>query len=314
MCCPAGTKCATSAGGIYNPQTFMCQNDSTAQNVTVSKAPCKSGPGSPPAVATSQKLKNVLVIGDSVSIGYVGWVGELLADIAIVQHAPWEYLPGQGGDGGAEDTGYGVQCLDYWLRGPGGQPFQADLVYFNWGLHNTGNGELFPGQVGLLRDYQAELSNITARLKRYASSTGAKLLFGLTTAFMCDAAADKVISGTLNPQAAVVMQQHGVATVGASPHSPVRHVLHPLPLSRAVLHWLPLSVLSLWSPNLDRACVCCWLCGAQTCTLQSLGSADPARTRTAPVCLGVAGALTAATRVMSGWRTPPLPLQFASCW
>ena len=47
-----------------------------------------------------------------------------------MQHAPW------GGDGGAEETAYGLQCLDYWLRGPAGDAIAPDLVFFNFGLHD----------------------------------------------------------------------------------------------------------------------------------------------------------------------------------
>ena len=48
--------------------------------------------------------------------------------MALVQHAPW------GGDGGAEETAYGLQCLDYWLRSPAGLAIVPDLVYFQFGL------------------------------------------------------------------------------------------------------------------------------------------------------------------------------------
>ena len=42
------------------------------------------------------------------------------------------------GDGGAEETAYGLQCLDYmyWLRSPSGVPVKPDLIYFNFGLHD----------------------------------------------------------------------------------------------------------------------------------------------------------------------------------
>eukprot|EP01050_Picozoa_sp_SAG11_P052074 SAG11_NODE_29968_length_305_cov_1.000000_1_plen_55_part_10 len=49
-------------------------------------------------------------MADSVSLGYTPTLTALLAEVALVQHAPW------GGDGGAEETAYGAQCLDYWLR------------------------------------------------------------------------------------------------------------------------------------------------------------------------------------------------------
>ena len=69
-------------------------------------------------------------------------MADILAPVAFVQHTPW------GGDGGAEETAYGDQCLDYLLRAPDGTPLKPDVLYFNFGLHNTGNTTV-PGQVRL---------------------------------------------------------------------------------------------------------------------------------------------------------------------
>ena len=74
----------------------------------------------------SSTLKNVVIIGDSVSIGYTPIVAKALAPVALVQHAPW------GGDGGAEETAYGVQCLDNFLHSPNQTGYKADVIYFNW--------------------------------------------------------------------------------------------------------------------------------------------------------------------------------------
>ena len=76
-------------------------------NVT-NRAVCKSGP----ALPFSTSLKNVLWIGDSLSIGMMPFVAANLSDIALVQHAPW------GIDGGAEETAYGLYCLDSFLHSP----------------------------------------------------------------------------------------------------------------------------------------------------------------------------------------------------
>ena len=81
---------------------------------------CKPGPPLQP----STTLKNVLIIGDSVSIGYTPFIAKAMSAVALVQHAPY------GGDGGAEETAYGVQCLDYFLRSPTGVPAKADVVMF----------------------------------------------------------------------------------------------------------------------------------------------------------------------------------------
>jgi hypothetical protein len=84
-------------------------------------------------------LKNVIILGDSVSIGYTPHVAAHLADKALVQHSPW------GGDGGAEETHYGWQCLEYLLSAPDGTPQRPDVLFFNFGLHNLNNNTL-PGQ------------------------------------------------------------------------------------------------------------------------------------------------------------------------
>ena len=50
----------------------------------------------------------MLIIGDSVSIGYTPMVAKSMQSLAMVQHSPYDKR-----DGGAEETAYGVQCLDY---------------------------------------------------------------------------------------------------------------------------------------------------------------------------------------------------------
>ncbi len=90
-CCPAGNTCVHESGGGY-AEVFTCvapSGNTTAQSV------CKGGPPLP----MSATLKNVLWIGDSLSLGMIPFVAANLSDIALVQHAPW------GGDGGAEETG-----------------------------------------------------------------------------------------------------------------------------------------------------------------------------------------------------------------
>ena len=101
---------------------------------------CKTGANQP----FSKVLKNVVIMGDSVSIGYAPKVQIALADVALVQHSPW------GGDGGAEETEYGWRCLEYLLRAPDGTPQVPDVLWFNWGLHNTGTGEYLLLSVGVV--------------------------------------------------------------------------------------------------------------------------------------------------------------------
>jgi len=173
------------------------------------KCVCKPGP----PLAASTTLKNVLVIGDSVSLGYTPVLTKLMEKTALVQHAPW------GGDGGAEETAYGLQCVDQWLYSPNGTSFKADLVYFQWGLHD--GPQLFgeppanvtiPGQEGNMSVYAPQLAAITAKLQAYSRRTGAKLLFGLTSPMMADLSADNDVM-ELNRRASQVMSDAKVPTV-----------------------------------------------------------------------------------------------------
>ena len=73
-CCPEATKCVSQGGSGY-AELFTCVANASGPgeplvaNVT-SKCPCKPGPHLP----TSSTLKNVLIIGDSLSIGYTPYV------------------------------------------------------------------------------------------------------------------------------------------------------------------------------------------------------------------------------------------------
>jgi hypothetical protein len=103
-CCPSGTRCVPwydphpNITGDYD-QVYNC-TPIQGGPATMNKAVCKMGP----PLEFSTALKNVLIIGDSVSIMYTEpYLIDALADVALVQHAPW------GGDGGAEETAYALQ-------------------------------------------------------------------------------------------------------------------------------------------------------------------------------------------------------------
>ena len=215
-CCPAGTACVDALpAGWPNPWAAVttCVPSAGAAAAaaanTTGVCVCKPGPPMPPSAA----LPNVLIIGDSVSIGYTPFVASALAGAALVQHAPW------GGDGGAEETGYGVQCLDYFLRAPNGSAFAADVVMFNWGLHdgpqlfgNLPPNVTIPGQEGNMTVYAAQLEAITLRLAARQRAAGGALLFAVTSPMLCAARADADVAW-LNVQARAIMARHGVATV-----------------------------------------------------------------------------------------------------
>eukprot|EP01063_Lacrimia_lanifica_P007056 TRINITY_DN14463_c0_g1_i1.p1 TRINITY_DN14463_c0_g1~~TRINITY_DN14463_c0_g1_i1.p1 ORF type:complete len:321 (+),score=100.23 TRINITY_DN14463_c0_g1_i1:72-1034(+) len=191
-CCPAGTVCRHSGSGLGVVTDCV---DAHGAVVVQGRSVCK--PGAP--LPASAAKKNVLIIGDSVSIGYTPVVAELLADIALVQHAPWDTS-----DGGAEETAYGAYCLKYFLHSPEGVPVAPDVVLFNWGLHDgpLGNATI-PGQQGNTTRYNEQLRAIAADLA--ARLPAAQLLFALTTPYVCASQNNGCVQ-TLNNEAAAVMR------------------------------------------------------------------------------------------------------------
>eukprot|EP00729_Bicosta_minor_P001691 gene1691-34605_t len=217
-CCPQGTTCSD----------YKAPGWPSWGAVTTCVPSNSNGDAGPPLPADPTR-KNILVIGDSVSLGYTPVVAKNMAAEALVQHAPW------GGDGGAEETAYGVQCLDYWLRYSNGSAYAADLVYFNFGLHD--GPQLFnappanvtiPGQEGNMTVYAPELTEIATRLKAYSDKTGARLLFGITSPMINSPRADQDVV-ELNRRAAIVMSSASIPTINL--HDAVIAKCGPVPQS-----------------------------------------------------------------------------------
>lgn len=106
-------------------------------------------------------LPRVLLIGDSISMGYTLPVRKLLEGKANVHRIPQNGGPSKNG----------VARLDAWL-GTG----KWDVIHFNHGIHDVkimpdGKRQVEPAE------YEANLRAIVTRLK----ATGAKLIFALTT-------------------------------------------------------------------------------------------------------------------------------------
>jgi hypothetical protein len=115
-------------------------------------------------------LPRVLILGDSISIGYMVGVRERLKGVANVQR-PAE---------NCGESARGVVSLDKWLGDK-----KWDVVHFNFGLHDVkyldaAGKYVTPDkgkQVATLAEYETNLRAIVARLKK----TGAKLIFATTT-------------------------------------------------------------------------------------------------------------------------------------
>lgn len=151
-----------SAGGRWVPALLAL--------ATLLPGACGTGPEPP---GKEEEMPRVLIIGDSISIGYMPYVAEALAGRAVVVHNP----------GNAQHTATGLKNLDRWL-GDG----RWDVIHFNWGLwdlcykrsrflrgsvrdRERGTVLVDPGR------YEANLAELTARLKE----TGATLIWASTT-------------------------------------------------------------------------------------------------------------------------------------
>lgn len=111
--------------------------------------------------ADGEKLPRVLLIGDSISGGYVGGVSTRLKGVAHVE---------RGTSGGHSLNG--LETLDKIL---GTEPW--DVIHFNWGLHDmTWQFRLQPEDRGI-EQYAARLEKIVERLEK----TGADLIWATTT-------------------------------------------------------------------------------------------------------------------------------------
>ena len=183
-------------------KTALCLLLATA--VTLSAGPPKKRGGPFAPVTDDLKLPRILLIGDSISIGYT-----LPAREALKGKANLHRIPTNGGP-----TTRGVASIDAWL-GEG----KWDIIHFNWGLHDLKfmgpNGENLVskekgGKVQVPIDqYAANLDKLTARLKK----TGAKLIWRNTTPVPPGSKGRYVgDSARYNEAAAKVMKKHGVPT------------------------------------------------------------------------------------------------------
>lgn len=146
-------------------------------------------------------LPRVLLIGDSISMGYTLPTRKLLEGKANVHR-----IPTNGGP-----TKNGIANIAKWL-GDG----KWDVIHFNWGIHDLkfmpdGKRQVEPA------DYEKNLRELVAKMK----ATGAKLIWATTT---------PIPDGELNPSrkfgqvkeyndiAARVMKDNGVATDDLNAH------------------------------------------------------------------------------------------------
>lgn len=171
------------------------------------KAAAPKGPSPLATVEETPGLPRVLLIGDSISIGYTLPVRELLKGKANVQRPNTNCGP----------TTNGLKGIDAWLA-TGGADKKWDVIHFNWGLHDLkymgpdGSNLADPKAEGSHRqvspeDYEKNLTQLVERLKQ----TGAKLIWRNTTP-VPDGAKGRVVGDDVlyNEIAAKVMKANDI--------------------------------------------------------------------------------------------------------
>jgi len=167
------------------------------------KAPAKKKAAPNPAYEQTKDvagLPRVLIIGDSISIGYQVPLREALKGKANVHRPAANCGP----------SNRGVENIEQWL-GDG----KWDVIHFNFGLHDVyhydDDGQRTDADKGHRQvsneDYEKNLDKLVSRMKK----TGAKLIFATTTP-VPDGSPGRIKGDEVlyNDIARRVMQRHGV--------------------------------------------------------------------------------------------------------
>lgn len=186
---------AVSAAVVAGPAVFG-QDEKKAQK----KAPAKKPNAAFAPIEDDPNLPRVLLLGDSISIGYMVPTRELLAGKANVHRPATNCGP----------TTNGVANIDAWL-GAG----KWDVIHFNFGLHDLkhvdAQGKNTSKTTGKhqvsLEDYEKNLETIVGKMKK----TGAVLIFATTTP-VPDGENMRLVGDDLkyNETALKVMKRHDV--------------------------------------------------------------------------------------------------------
>jgi len=173
---------------------------------------------------TSDQTKHVLIIGDSISIGYSPFVEKALAPGVVVVHNP--------GNGGS--TVRGVENIEAWLDNR-----QWDVIVFNFGLHDLvhkdkDNKYDINGTVSVpLDQYRKNLETIVGKLRE----TTAVLLFATTTMVPENSSGRRTEDPVrYNEVARDVMRKNGIGLIDLYTGS---LTIHPQNSKPGNLHYTP---------------------------------------------------------------------------
>ena len=170
-------------------------------------------------IVDNPAFPRVLIIGDSISIGYTLPLRAALKGIANVHRPPTN----------CAHTWKGLEAIDQWL-GEG----KWDLIHFNWGLHDLkyvdadGKLALPPEgkQVSTVGEYAENLEKLVLRLKQ----TGAKLIWRPTTP-VPDGSQGRVPADLpkYNKAAWEVIDRHGIEVDDMNSFIRVKNIPHIRP-------------------------------------------------------------------------------------
>lgn len=193
------TSFLSAAAVLLSASCLMAQKD----------APAKQGKW---AETPDAKLPNVLILGDSISIGYTLQVRELLEGKANVfrPHVPDGTKPENCGG-----TTRGVASIDRWLGDR-----KWDVIHFNWGLHDLKH-VTEPGGNTVSKDpkdpVQATVEQYTKNLQKIVDrleETDATLIFATTTPVVPNTTGplrEPESPGKYNAAALKIMKKHDIA-------------------------------------------------------------------------------------------------------
>jgi hypothetical protein len=164
-----------------------------------------------PLPLRAEEKPRVLILGDSISIGYTPFVQEMLKDEAVVIRP----TRGERRAENCQGTTYGVKQIDRWLKLGNGH---WDVIHFNFGLHDlkhvnpatraNSNNPKDPRQAEPAT-YEKQLREIVGKLKK----TGAKLIFATTTPVPAGGVRpyrDVEDPARYNAIAVKIMKEHGI--------------------------------------------------------------------------------------------------------
>jgi lysophospholipase L1-like esterase len=150
------------------------------------------------------KQKKILIIGDSISMGYTPYVWKFFQGKALVTHNP----------GNGQHTGTGLEKIEEWIGDE-----EWDLIQINWGLWDLayrhpdskayGNRDKVNGKITFtVEEYVANLDQLITKIKKISD---AKLVF-VTTTYVPLEEVGRVSSDVeiYNSAAKEVMKRHGV--------------------------------------------------------------------------------------------------------